>query len=750
MQPNEASQGSAVMTSEMQRYQAFLDAKQPIAHQYGPEITLESISGVLFPFQRQLVQWAVQKGRVALFCDTGLGKTLMQLEWARQIGKRTLIIAPLMVAQQTVIEASKLALSVQYVRSPAMIESQISITNYEMIEAFDMNQFGAVILDESSILKAYNGKTRSKLIDLCRNVPYRLCCTATPAPNDIAEFGNHAAFLGISTREEMLSMFFTHDDTGWRLKGHATDAFYRWMASWAMMIKLPSDIGFSDGDFSLPALTVHPEQVDANHTQLAQTRGKLFFTGLDGIVGRSEIRKATIPSKVRLAAKKIAERDGQWLIWCGLNEEGRQLHAAVPDSILIEGADTLDAKTASLRAFLDNRPGARVLISKAQITGFGLNLQQCSQMMFVGLSDSYEAWYQAIRRCWRFGQTQPVNVHVVLTEMERPILENVERKQAQATEVSKQMVQQVSEYQKAELGILTSAQNGYREHDTMGEDYTMMLGDCVTRVAEVASDSIDLSVFSPPFLSLYVYSNSERDMGNSRTRPEFFDHFGYLIQELLRVMKPGRNVACHVAQVPATLVHDGYIGIKDFRGQVIETFINRGFIYHGDITIDKDPQAQAIRTKAKALLFVQLKKDAAWLRPALADYILVFRKPGENAVPIHPDINNNEWIEWARPIWYGLRESDTLNVAEGRQKKDERHIAPLQLGTIERCVRLWSNPGETVFSPFAGIGSEGYEALMQGRKFLGIELKPEYYKAACRNLARAVQKLKQGRLFPAL
>lgn len=280
-----------------------------------------------------------------------------------------------------------------------------------------------------------------------------------------------------------------------------------------------------------------------------------------------------------------------------------------------------------------------------------------------------------------------------------------------------------------------------------GDDWTLVNADCVEETAKLVADAVDLSIYSPPFISLYTYSNTERDMGNCRTKVEFFEHFGFLIRELLRATKPGRLTCVHVAQVPAMLERDGWIGLKDFRGDTIRAFEAHGWIYHGEVCIDKDPQAQAIRTKSKALLFVQLRKDASWLRPALADYILVFRKPGENVVPIQPDLTNEDWIEWARPIWYGIRESDVLQVADGRADEDERHICPLQLGTIERCVRLWSNPGELVLSPFAGIGSEGYEAVRLGRRFTGFELKPSYARLAARNLTTASALKEQGTLF---
>lgn len=280
-----------------------------------------------------------------------------------------------------------------------------------------------------------------------------------------------------------------------------------------------------------------------------------------------------------------------------------------------------------------------------------------------------------------------------------------------------------------------------------GDGWTIANQDCIDGVSGLAENSVDFSVYSPPFISLYTYTASERDMGNCASKDEFFEHFGFLLREMLRVTKPGRLTACHVQQVAAMLERDGYIGLKDFRGDTIRAFQANGWIYHGEVCIDKDPQAQAIRTKAKGLLFVQMRKDSSWSRPALADYILVFRKPGENAAPINPDITNEDWINWARPIWYGIRESDTLHVAEARGEDDERHICPLQLGTIERCIRLWSNPGEVVLSPFAGIGSEGYEAIRLGRRFIGFELKPQYSEVAARNLHAAVHAKSQGALF---
>ena len=276
--------------------------------------------------------------------------------------------------------------------------------------------------------------------------------------------------------------------------------------------------------------------------------------------------------------------------------------------------------------------------------------------------------------------------------------------------------------------------DNYMTDDATGAGWRMLLGDSCERLAELDDNSIDLSIFSPPFASLFTYSPSDRDLGNSANRDEFIEHFGFIIAELHRVIKPGRNACVHVQQVTTRKSVDGVVGLTDFRGDVIRAFTDGGFIFHGEVTVNKNPQAQALRTKATALTFATLRRDSASTRPALADYLLVFRVPGDNAVPIAPDVTNDEWIEWAHPVWWNIRETDTLNTGVAKDNKDERHICPLQLPFIERCVRLWSNPGETVLSPFAGIGSEGYVAVKHGREFVGIELKPSYWKTACSNI----------------
>jgi DNA modification methylase len=695
-----------------------------------------------------LTVWALRKGRAAIFADTGLGKTFMQVEWARIVcehtGRPVLIVAPLSVARQTIREARKIAVNVHYTRSGEDLTGGINITNYEMIGHFDFAQFGAVVLDESSILKSLDGKTRQRLTDACASVPYRLCCTATPAPNDISEIANHAEFLGIMTRANMLAMYFVHDDDGYRLKGHARDPFFRWLASWGMSIRKPSDIGHPDDGYDLPPLEIEPHYVKTGY----KPDGQLFFTGLDGISGRLDARRNTFEERVQAAAELVNSDSGnQWIVWCGLNDEQDALTRLISGCVSVYGHHSPDEKAQMIEDFQDGKH--RVLITKAKIAGFGMNLQNATRQVFVGLSDSYEAYYQCIRRSWRFGQDQQVKVYIVLSEAEDEVYQNVKRKEAEALQMSEELISNVQQYEKSEISGRVESDWEYHTDTVNGSGWTAMLGDSCERMTELADESIDFSVYSPPFMSLYTYSPTERDLGNSASEDEFFEQYQFIIRDLLRVTKPGRITAVHVAQVPAMLSRDGYIGLKDFRGAVNRAYIEAGWIFHGEICIDKDPQAQAIRTKAKALLFTQMHKDSSWSRPALADYIQLFRKPGENAVPIQPDIDNNEWIEWARPIWYNIKESDTLQFTTAREEKDERHICPLQLGTIERCIRLWSNPGELVFSPFMGIGSEGHEAVRLGRRFAGIELKENYWRVAARNLREAETKKARLTLFDA-
>lgn len=739
----------------MTDYQIFLESKKALVPSLGKRIDKHEIHSMLFPFQRDVTRWAVGKGRAAVFLDTGLGKTFVQLEWARLLGERTLLVAPLSVARQTTREGKKIGLDVRYVRKQADIDDShlLWITNYEMIEAFDFSRFGAVVLDESSILKSLSGKTRRKLIELCQDVPYRLCCTATPAPNDFIEIGNHAEFLGICSQAEMLAMFFINANkehtyfvnnkayrrkgtnkggTEWRIKHHAEGAFFQWLASWAISMTKPSDLGYKDDGFILPPLNIRAHFVKTAYTP----EDSLFFVGLRGIGDRSKVRRSTIETRVAKVREICNTDDGQWVIWCGLNEESKALAAAIDGAVEVKGNNSPDEKAQSFEDFQDGK--FPVIVTKGKIGGFGLNLQNASNMIFCGMNDSWEMWYQCIRREWRYGQTQPVNVHVVLSNLEAGIYRNVMRKDKMATRLREGLIAQSRKYEEGEIQMTDTQRSDYAERTIKGEGWTAMLGDSCERIQELADNSIGLSVYSPPFADLYTYTDSERDLGNSRDSGEFFDHYAFIIREILRVTKPGRLTCVHTSDIPAMAQRDGYIGIKDFPGDVIRAYEKERWTFIGRAFVQKNPQAQAIRTKSKALLFVQMRKDSSDSRPALVDQVLLFKKSGDNAVPVCPvengEMDNETWIEWAHGIWLGIQETDTLQYSKARDTDDEKHICPLQLGTIERCIKLYSNPGETVLSPFMGIGSEVYMARKLGRRAIGIELKPSYFDIAVQNL----------------
>lgn len=738
---------------EITSYQKLLAKKRSIVVPVGFKVTREAVHKLLFEFQRDMVVWALRKGRCAIFADTGLGKTFMLLEWARLVAKHTakpvLIVAPLSVARQTVREAHKVDLEVVYIRGMAAITSENSlyITNYEMIEHFDASVFGAVVLDESSILKNLDGKLRHLLTEKFKDTPYRLCCTATPAPNDMTEIGRHAEFLGIMSNAEMLAAFFINDmkqkDGVYRLKRHAVKPFYRWLSSWGMAVKKPSDLGYSDDGYILLGIDVKVITTNSDYTPDGMMPG--FFVGSISAADAHKVRRATIDDRISQIASLVNDSPDQWVIWTGLNDEATALDNAIVGALNVHGALTPDEKADAIEAFVSGH--VRVLITKTSIAGFGINMQNCHHMLFCGIDYSWESYYQAVRRCYRFGQTKVVEVVVVTSEQERPIFDVVMHKEKEAIAMTDELIKNAGVYEKEELTGLYSQDWTYTTDDVKTENYHLMLGDSVERIRELPDNSIDLSVYSPPFISLYTYTPTERDMGNSKDSDQFFAQYQFIIDGILRITKPGRNTCVHVQQVAASKVNDGYIGIKDFRGDVIRAYIARGWIFYGEVTIDKNPQVQAIRTKAKGLMFQQLHKDSAANRPAFGDYMLIFQRPGENQVPVSPDVTNEEWIEWAHPIWYGIRESDTLNVAVARSDEDERHMCPLQLPVIERCVRLYSNPGETVFSPFAGIGSEGVESLRRGRKFIGIELKKEYFAVAAKYLAQAEESAAMPDLF---
>jgi superfamily II DNA or RNA helicase len=421
-------------------YAEFLARKQSRIEKPGRTVTADNIHPMLHPWQNELVQWAVATGRAALWADTGMGKTVMQLEWARLSGDRPLVVAPLAVCQQTVREAAKLGIPAKYVREMADLDAgvQIHVTNYERIQGLNADAFDAIVLDESSILKQSNGATRTMLIDWAKDIPYRLACSATPAPNDPEELTNQAEWLGRMSRTHMLAAYFIHDSDGWRLKGHARQPMMRWMAQWAVALTKPSDVGGDDTGYNLPGLEVYPEIVEAE----VEADGQLFATDIGGVTGRADMRRRTLAARVDRAAKLVVNNPGPWILWCGLNSEADALAGSIPGSVNVHGSLEPDDKAKLLLGFADG--DFEVLITKPSIASQGLNYQHCNRMAFVGLGDSYEQYYQAIRRCYRYGQTEVVRAHVIVSDLETQIADNVKRKERQANTITRELVAEMT------------------------------------------------------------------------------------------------------------------------------------------------------------------------------------------------------------------------------------------------------------------------------------------------------------------
>lgn len=717
-------------------YEHFLKTKKIEMKPHGIDVNLNNINSLLFDFQRDIVVWALKKGKACIFAGTGLGKTLIQLEWAKHIVEHTneniLIIAPLAVSQQTVREGEKLNISVTLCKSQNDVKYGINITNYERLHKFDGNSFIGVILDESSILKSFTGKIRNNIIESFIMTPYKLACTATPAPNDHMELGNHSEFIGVMSYNEMLSMFFVHDggDTAkWRLKGHAKKDFWEWVSSWAVMLSDPQDLGYNNKRFELPPLNILQDVVDKSNYIVKEAMT---------LTERRQARKDSLDKRVNYISDIVNSSDDIWIVWCDLNIESDMLKKSIKDSVEIKGSHNIEYKELMMNRFSNGE--IRVLVTKPSIAGFGMNWQHCNNMAFVGLSDSFEQYYQAVRRCWRYGQNKKVNVHIITSEKEGQVVKNIKRKEIDFKRMLKGMIANTQEFTRHNIKTIELDKTEYKTDVVETERWTMHLGDCVDVMSHLPDGMMDYSIFSPPFSSLYTYSDSIRDMGNSKTHSEFLEHFGFFMKEMYRIIKDGRLVSVHCMNLPLVKQRDGVIGLRDFRGEIIKAFTDVGFIYHSEVCIWKNPVTAMQRTKALGLLHKQIKKDSSMCRQGIPDYLVTFRKQGENINRIeHTDRSFPvyEWQKYASPIWMDINPSDTLQRTSARENEDERHICPLQLEVIRRALMLWTNEDDVVFSPFAGIGSECYEAVKHGRRAFGIELKESYFKQACMNMKEA-------------
>jgi hypothetical protein len=428
-------------------YAAFLANKAMIDPMTGLR-SIPELPSCLFPHQRDITSWALRRGRAAIFASTGLGKSLIELAWAQAVtqetGKDILHLAPLAVSSQMAREADKFGIVARVVAKQSDCGHGTNITNYQKLSHFDLSKFGGVILDESSILKSTDGHYKSMLIDACQQIPFRLAATATPAPNDFMELGNHAEFLGIMKHTDMLATFFTHDggDTAkWRLKGHAENEFWKWMASWAVMLRKPSDLGYSNEGYDLPPLNYTQHTVKADYDAFL-AEGILFPVQAETMQDRIRVRRATVADRCNLAAS-VTPSDRPFVWWCNLNAESEMIAKLIPGAVETEGSDSDDVKERKINDFIEGR--TRVLVTKASVCGFGMNFQHCADTGFVGLNDSFEQYYQAVRRLWRFGQTKPVSCHIIASELEGATVANIKRKEADADRMAAAMVMHMSD-----------------------------------------------------------------------------------------------------------------------------------------------------------------------------------------------------------------------------------------------------------------------------------------------------------------
>lgn len=726
-------------------YNKFLKTKLTNIQDSGFDIEDNKLNKNLFDFQKYAVKIALKKGKYALFEDCGLGKTIQQIEWAYQITKKenkpVLIICPLAVAGQTIQEGIKFGYDIRKATSKEISKDKIYIINYEQLDNIDCSIYIGVVLDESSILKNYTGVYKNLLIETFKNTEYKLCCTATPSPNDVMELGTHSEFLNVLSRNEMLSTYFIHDGgetSKWKLKGHSINHFWDWVSQWAMMIAKPSDIGYSDDKYNLPKLNLVEKKIKTK----SRENGKLFNdVAVNTINFNSELR-ITMIDRIEEVIEIINSDKSNFIVWVKHNEESDKLNKLINNSRQVKGSDSPEVKESNLLGFANNE--YRVLITKSKIAQFGLNFQNCHNQIFASLDFSFESLYQSIRRSYRFGQKKQVNIYLITTDTMQNVISSIKEKQKQFLLMQKSMsISTQKNYKKINNKIIMNQKIDLTET----EKYKLYLGDCCSEIKKIESHSVHLSIFSPPFADLYTYSSHLEDMGNSKNYNEFAEHFKFLIPELARVLLPGRIAAIHCMDLPIQKGKEGYIGLRDFSGMIIKLFQDNNFIYHSRCTIWKDPVIEMQRTKALGLLHKQIKKDSIMSRVGLPDYVLFFRNAGDNEIPIkNINIPVDLWQKWASPIWYDINYSDTLQKDSAREDKDEKHICPLQLPTIERVINLYSNQQETVFSPFAGIGSEGYQSIKMNRKFIGIELKESYYNQAKINLSRAQREIESSSL----
>jgi len=807
-------------------YEQYLQNKTLANNIRGFKVEAQDINPLLFTYQNDIVRWALRIGRTLLGENCGLGKGPQLMEWCKQVVSHTdrpvLMFAPPGVKYQFKSEAEKFGYDVQISDNEADIINGINVTNYErlmmketisidewekyqtdyadyqpdelrrngesmQVERFRFNpsQFAGLALDEASILKHFNAKTRERLTRFAEigGIMFRVCGTATPAPNDYDELLNYAEFLGIMAGFQARAMFFIQDGNTtnkYRLKDWARKDFWKWVASWAVMIQSPGDLGYDDTDFKLPNMSTHLHTI----TDDIATPGMLIAMPANGLAELSKLKRKSYEVRCQKAAEIVNASYEKFVVWCELNDESALLAKLIPDAVEVTGSQSDEWKEQKLIGFA--RGEFRVIITKPKIGGLGLNWQICRNSVTVNIDHSYEKMYQYIRRIWRFGQEREVNVHMIAMSTEGSILSTIDRKEKQAAQMFKEIKQEMNIQDINQDGVSTEISQ-YKTGEASGNNWQLQLGDSCQLVHDLPDQSIHKIITSVPFPAMYAYTDLPQDIGNHFDASTIVEHLKYVFEPMLAKMMPGRICSIHVAQMISQKNRDGAIGLKDWIGPLIAMMSSAGWIYHNHITIEKDPQTERARNNTLGLMFKTLANDAANMRCANADYVVQFRAPGVNPEPIKALLAKKQtgnkydsggwitqemWINWASNVWYrhrkgmkwweGITTGNVLGsrhgysqgmgdgVSDARDEKDEKHLCELQLDVIERCVGVWTNPGDTILDPFNGIGSTGWQALRMGRRYIGFELKDTYFDAAIKNLKQAESAMLQPSLLDAL
>jgi len=732
-------------------YKDFLKTKQKNIIESGFEVDESDLNPMLKPFQKHILKIALKKGKYALFSDTGTGKTFMQLEWARLVSQHTnkpvLILAPLAVSGQTIREGAKFGIHIEKLKSDVFGQG-VYITNYDQLHNIDCSQFGGVVLDESSILKNYNGATKQLIIESFKNTQFKLPCTACGSPNDDLELGNHAEFLNVMSSQDMRAIFFTTEKSRkegnkYRLKKHGIADFFAWVNSWAVMISKPSDLGFNDEGYNLPKLNTIERAVDVDMTDFEN--GALFKnTNVSATVFNKEL-KETVNERMTEVAKIVNQEkpNETFLIWVNRDIEADILKKLIPEAIEVRGSGmTNDEKESNLLGFANNE--FRVLITKKKIAQYGLNFQYVknANMIFASLDFSFEGIYQSLRRMYRFGQTQEVNAYIITIATMENVKKSIDEKEYKFNRMRTNMIAEMNNNRKYEIQPIERV-------EVKTDHFNAIKGDSTTLIDEINDESVDFTFFSPPFSNMYVFSDAPQDLSNCTNYDDFINHFEYIIPKLHRITKDGRMVGMHIMQTTTLKGADGYYSIVDFRGDLIRLFQKHGFYFHAEAIIRKDPQLAAVRTKNHQLMWGTTKKNSLIVRPGLADYIIVMRKGKD--VDIEEKVNRgipfNKWCEYAEPIWDDINESDTLKYRDAKDNKDEKHITATQREPIKRLLMMYTNEGDTCYTPYSGSGTELVEFIKAGCYGIAHELKDSYFSQTVKNAKNAIEERGQLSMF---